>query len=99
VINLDTSGGEGTHWTAARAVGGTLYYADPFGTLLSGWPPAELEQIYDRRHQVVSRVTFQQPKGDLCGYYAACFALVMDCITTPIPRETLEQALYESIST
>lgn len=95
IINLDDKGREGTHWTAARLVGNTLYYADPFGTMLNGWPPAELS-IPDVT-QVVNRVSFQRPKSELCGYYAICFALAMDCIDRPLSRSQFEQVLYYSV--
>lgn len=95
VVNLDSSGGDGTHWTAARVVGNTLYYADPFGTILNGWPPMELSVLASKH--VVNRVAFQRPKSTLCGYYAICFATMMDCIDRPLTRTEFETVLYHSI--
>lgn len=95
IINLDDRGGAGTHWTAARLVDDTLYYADPFGTIMNGWPPSELDGVGTSR--IVNRVSFQRPKSDLCGYYAICFALAMDWIDRPLTRPQFEQLLYNAI--
>lgn len=95
VINLDDRGEAGTHWTACRLVEGTLYYADPFGTILNGWPPATLEK--EAARLVANRVSFQRPSSQLCGYYAICFAHAMNCIDRPLSQEQFETVLYESI--
>jgi len=95
IINLDDETGNGTHWTAARLVDEVLYYADPFGTILNGWPPSELDRV--AAIQKVNRVSFQRPSSTLCGYYSICFALAMDLITTPLSRSTFEEVLYKSI--
>lgn len=95
VINLDNKGNPGSHWTAARLVSNTLYYADPFGTMLNGWPPRELDTL--AVPQVVNRISFQRPKSELCGYYAICFALAMDRIKGTLTRPQFEQLLYNSI--
>jgi hypothetical protein len=96
IINLDDEGNPGTHWTAARYTCGTLYYADPFGTFLNGWPPAELMPIADQR--IVNNIVFQRPQSKLCGYYAICFARAMNHITSPISQKEFEQLLYNSIA-
>ena len=92
VINLDDRGAAGTHWTAARLIDGQLFYADPLGSIMGGWPPSELPWP-----AVVNRVAFQRPKSELCGYYAILFALAMDRMRRPLPRPVFEQLLYESI--
>ena len=95
IINLDDKGNPGSHWTAARVFNGTLYYADPFGTMLNGWPPSELDEPITKK--VINRVSFQRPKSNFCGYYSICFALAMDCIDRELSRSLFEEVLYRSI--
>ena len=98
VVNLDSKGGEGTHWTAAylQLPQRTLYYADPFGTLLNGWPPRELADRADK--QVVNRIAWQHPSTDLCGYYAYLFAKAMREIgDTHYSVKEFEELLRDSL--
>jgi hypothetical protein len=75
VINLDDPSGPGTHWTAARRVGATLFYADPFGLVLGGYPPEELQAMAKEKgwRTVVNRISWQRPSTNYCGYYAYLF--------------------------
>jgi len=93
VINLDDMTGPGTHWTTARVVDGVLYYADPFGAFLNGWPPAELSNY----PLIVNRLTFQRPETALCGYYAMLFAKKMDTMTGLISQKDFEELLWDAI--
>lgn len=95
IINLDDSTGPGTHWTAARLVDNILYYADPFGTMLNGWPPEELNDIGDKK--IINRISFQRPSTKLCGYYAMAFAAALDYIGSPMDSDQFERLLYQSI--
>jgi hypothetical protein len=105
IINLDDRGGKGTHWTAACVKADhppgtmtrryTLYYADPLGTLLNGYPPAELE-VYKRR--IVSRPTFQRPETQLCGYYAICFVDAMREMPAGLDQKAFEDRLAYALS-
>jgi hypothetical protein len=94
VINLDDEHNEGTHWTAARVINGILYYADPFGIILNGWPPKELSQY----PVIANRISFQRPSTALCGYYAELFAKKMNEIDKPISQKAFERALWDSIA-
>lgn len=94
VINLDSTGGPGTHWTAARVIDGVLYYADPFGTILNGYPPKEFDGY---AHRVVNRVSFQRPSSILCGYYAVCFANAMNMLKGPVRTDMFETILWRAI--
>lgn len=96
IINLDDSTGRGTHWVAARLFGDTLYYADPFGTILNGWPPAELETTGSKK--IVNRIAFQRPSTSLCGYYSILFAKAMDEIKEPLSRDQFEWLLLGAIT-
>lgn len=97
VINLDNKGNAGTHWTAARFVNGTLYYADPFGTIMNGWPPKELEKISNKK--IINRISFQRPSTKLCGYYAMLFAMGMDTIgNKDLSTKEFESLLLKSIT-
>jgi len=93
IINLDDKGHKGTHWTAARVINGVLYYADPFGTILNGWPPIELAG-YPR---VINEVSFQRPNTQLCGYYAICFVNAMQGLRGDEGQKEFEKALMANI--
>lgn len=94
VINLDSAGGKGTHWTAARVVGGTLFYADPFGSVLNGYPPAELTG----GKSIVNRIAWQRPSTNLCGYYAYLFARdALPKMRASSTQKQLEDALWHAI--
>jgi hypothetical protein len=94
IINLDDKGCKGTHWVAARLIHKKLYYADPFGTLLGGYPPEELRILGPC---IANRITFQRPKSTLCGYYAICFALAMDAYADTLPSLELSQKDFEEL--
>ena len=95
VINLDDKGNEGSHWVAARRVNGTLLYADPFGLVLSGYPPKELQDMH--LHNIVNRVAWQRPSTNYCGYYAYCFAKAMNKLDEDTSQKELEDALWQAI--
>lgn len=95
IINLDEVGGRGTHWVAARLLNDCLYYADPFGTLLGGWPPNELRGLGKRR--IINRRVFQRPSSNLCGYYAILFALAMDAMQKEMTQDQYEAMLLLAI--
>jgi len=95
VINLDDKGEQGTHWTAARVIDNILYYADPFGTVMNGWPPEELAKY---KKQIISRIAFQRPKSYFCGYYSMLFCRAMDTIVNPISLRKFEEILFKAIS-
>jgi hypothetical protein len=96
IINLDDSSGPGTHWTAARRSGGTLFYADPFGIALSGYPPKELRGSGDRT--VVNRISWQRPSTNLCGYYAYLFTKALDKLSPDATQKDLELAIRRELA-
>lgn len=91
---MDDIGEKGTHWVAARWCHGRLYYADPFGTILNGWPPEELAQF---KPQTINRIAWQRPESHLCGYYAALFAKAMDNIKRFTTIGEFENLLWDAI--
>ena len=97
IINLDDKANEGTHWVAAKIIGGILYYADPFGTLLGGYPP---EENRITKKFIANRIIFQRPESALCGYYALCFAMALDCAAScnsTMTQKEFERMLLRSI--
>lgn len=96
LINLDDKGNPGTHWTAARVIDGILYYADPFGSDLNGWPPEEFKAEYPK--QIISSKTFQRPESELCGYYAILFVKAMDEISSPVSQKVFETILHNVLT-
>lgn len=95
VINLGDKGSKGTHWVAARKVGRTLFYADPFGTILNGYPPKEIRNGVD--NIVSNRISWQRPSTGLCGYYAYLFTKALDELPETASQKELEEALRRKI--
>jgi hypothetical protein len=95
IINLDDKGNGGTHWVAARMIGDTLFYADPFGTMLNGYPPEELQRLAKR--QVINSISWQRPSTNLCGYYAYRFTKALDKLTQNMGQKDMEHLLWKSI--
>jgi len=77
----------------ARYIDGILYYADPFGAALSGYPPKEIV----RGPYIVNRIPFQRLDTSLCGYYAIIFAKAMDAIPSVIPQKVFENILLKAV--
>lgn len=96
VINLDSNGGGGTHWVAARLIGDKLFYADPFGTVLSGYPPKELGRLAPIH--VVNRIAWQRPSTNYCGYYSYLFTKALQKAKPSTTVDELEHLLWKSIS-
>jgi len=95
IINLDDLGKGGTHWVAARIVGKTLFYADPFGSVLNGYPPKEIHDLAPRH--VVNSIAWQRPSTNLCGYYAYRFTKALSKVTENMGQKDLEHLLWLSI--
>jgi hypothetical protein len=94
LINLDDKGNPGTHWTAARLIQDVLHYADPFGSKLNGWPPAEFDPKWP---QVINPKTFQRPESQLCGYYSYLFAKALNELEEPVSQKELAKILQKAI--
>jgi hypothetical protein len=96
VINLDDKNGKGTHWVAARLIGKTLFYADPFGSILNGYPPEELQRLAEK--QAINSIAWQRPKSNLCGYYAYRFTKALEKVTERTNQKVFQHLLWESIN-
>jgi hypothetical protein len=94
VINLDSKGGVGTHWVAARLIGSTLYYADPLGTLLAGFAPSELLSLAKR--VITNPITFQRPSSILCGYWAFLFYYALSAMEKELDRSQFADLLLST---
>lgn len=97
VINLGNKGSKGTHWVAARKIGGTLLYADPFGTVLKGYPPNELRKDPEIKRIISNRVAWQRPSTGLCGYYSYLFTKALNELPEDTTQEELEESLRDVI--
>lgn len=95
IINLDDSDNDGTHWVAARRVGKTLFYADPFGTVLGGYPPEELQALGLK--MINNEISWQRPDTQWCGYYAYRFTKALNKLKENSSQKDLESALWQSI--
>lgn len=95
VINLADKNSNGTHWVAAKIIGGKLYYADPFGTKLYGYPPRELENLHIPT--ISNSVAWQHPNSNLCGYFSYLFTKALNKLKPGTNQKEFEKALKESI--
>ncbi len=71
IVNMDSAGGPGTHWTAIARDGGAIYYYDSLGKP----PPAslarKLKQITTDIYYLDSQT--QPNTSNRCGFYALDF--------------------------
>lgn len=96
VINLDDKGERGTHWVAARKIDDTLYYADPFGTVMNGYPPKEL--LTPGIKVISNSIDWQQPHTNYCGYFAYRFTKALAQLKKGDGKATLERQLWRSVA-
>jgi len=76
IINLDSSNGPGTHWTAFMLHFPYCFYYDPVSTDLSGFPPEELRQYCIERNFTTiycNDIVHMPPLSNLCGYFCIWF--------------------------
>lgn len=74
IINLDSSDGSGTHWTAVYWTRDKMFYFDSFGLL----PP---EELIGNRRIIANTSQIQDSKYESCGYYCVMFIEQMDKIS------------------
>lgn len=67
IINLDTSDGEGTHWTCLYYHPLQSYYFDSFGFV----PPEEVEDVITP--YIYNNKDIQDYNSDACGWYCIAF--------------------------
>ena len=77
ILNLDSHKNSGTHWVCFCLQLPEIYYFDPFGTNLNGYPPNEL-RLFGKQNGFKNIICFQEDvqhlKSYLCGYYALYMA-------------------------
>ncbi len=75
ILNLDSSEGKGTHWTAFIKKGPNVYYFDPFGYL----PPGEQMDVFTiaRLDLIYSVQKNQDIDADSCGYWCVYWLYYM----------------------
>ena len=67
IINLDTSKGDGTHWTSLYLHPLQSYYFDSFGFV----PPEEVDNIITP--YIYNNKDIQDYNSDACGWYCVAF--------------------------
>jgi len=93
VVNLNKA--PGSHWIAARKIDDILYYADPLGTLLQGYPP--IEMLNGIKRMRVNQITYQHPLNNLCGYYAIIMRDILANITKDIDQDQFNRILFTNL--
>jgi hypothetical protein len=96
LLNLDSSTGEGTHWTLITISPPYLFYYDPFGDgLMSGYAPKEIDQLAQRMNltKYESEYWQQYIKSWLCGYLSLFTAEQLDSyigkLTIPLYKKII----------
>lgn len=79
IINLDSSDGRGTHWTAALTQNGVNYYFDSFGVA----PSDEVARVLNISAYSDNRI--QETKSNNCGLF--CVYLLYQCMERGVPFE------------
>ena len=71
IVNLDTSYGPGTHWTAYKKIGNRIWYFDSFGNLR---PPPELVKYFGPRADIKYNYEREQSFNSVvCGHLCLQF--------------------------
>lgn len=70
IINLDTTRGRGTHWTAYKKCGNLVYWFDSFGNLT---PPLEVQSYFKNCKILYNNETFQKFNTVICGHLCLQF--------------------------
>lgn len=85
IYNLDDTENSGTHWTTVCLRKPIIFYFDPFGTNLSGYPPEDLRE-WGVKHGFTriyaNEFDIQPIKSWLCGYYALYMAKKLNTLKT-----------------
>lgn len=73
ILNLDSSEGNGTHWTCFIKEGRNIYYLDSFGLP----PPQDQVNRFHKRqdHVLYNDEQIQDIKSVVCGFYCIAFFL------------------------
>ena len=75
ILNLDSSEGPGTHWTAYFVWKSNVYYFDAFGMLP---PPMEWVKYFGKYRTIYYNTTSLQPYNSIiCGHLAFLFLWTM----------------------
>jgi hypothetical protein len=98
ILNCDDGSRGGTLWCAVVTKGKgekkRLYYADPLGALLGGFPSKELAEGY----QVIpNETTFMRPDANTCGYLSLMFLGAMDAPSLPKTADKFSDLLAKTI--
>lgn len=82
IFNLDTSTGNGTHWTCAVTTDTDAVYFDSFGFP----PPTEILSFFKRRYSIVgwNSWVLQPIKSTTCGYWVLVFGAWVKQVCGPV---------------
>jgi len=100
VYNQDSQTGTGTHWCCFCLKKPYIYYVDPFGTDLNGYPPSELRSwgyTHGYTKLYANEEDFQHLKSWLCGWYACYFALKMNKHFKSLTPTTFDRIIQKGI--
>lgn len=70
IVNLDTTQGDGTHWTAYKKCGNLVIWFDSFGDLK---PPLEVQRYFKNCKIVYNNTNFQSRGTFVCGHLCLQF--------------------------
>ena len=65
ILNIDSSSGEGTHWTCLFSKDGKCFYFDSYGFV----PPIEVQNYCKNKENYSNTFKIQAPNEVICGHY------------------------------
>ena len=72
IINLDSSSGPGSHWTAFEKKGNNITYFDPYGDIQ---PPIEFKKHYKKYNISYNYTRYQKDNSFNCGHLCLKFLM------------------------
>ena len=101
LYNMDSSRGNGSHWMSFCLKKPKIFYYDPFGTDLNGFPPTELRKWGAQngyKMLVANEEDMQHIKSWLCGWYAVYFALKMKKHYNQLTPKSFDQIVQKGLT-
>lgn len=99
IYNLDDKNNGGTHWVCVCVQYPFIFYYDPYGTPLGGYPPQELRDFGIKNHfnSVVCNDKINQPvKSVLCGYFSLYMAKKLQPLIGNITEKKFDKLISNS---
>lgn len=101
ILNLDSKGNQGSHWSCFCLKHPNIYYVDSFGTDINGYPPQELREFGKNNGFTTiyaNEWDIQHIKSWLCGWYALYFASKMKKYFNQLNPKNFDNIIHKGYS-